>query len=409
MFVKRKHAMTVDVTVPDLGESISEVEVGAWLKAVGDPIEQDAPLVEIESEKASIEVPAPVSGTLVAIVKQTGEAALIGELLGQIDPEPGAARPKKEATAPPSAAAPSAAEPSASTPFVMPAARRVLDENHVPVEAVTPTGPGGRVLKEDALTAVAGRQDKAANDTPPNAPPPPITSDRGERTLPMTPIRRTIARRLVQAKKDSALLTTFNEIDMSAVKRLRAEVKEAFEKQHGVRLGFMSFFVKATVASLKRYEALNAEIRGDAMVYRDYCDIGIAIGSGKGLVVPVIRNAERLGFAGIEQCIADFGARAKTGGLTLEELEGGTFTISNGGVYGSMLSTPIVNPPQSGVLGLHAIKDRPVAIDGQIVIRPIMYVALTYDHRIVDGREAVTFLKEIKERIESPGRLLVEV
>ena len=290
----------------------------------------------------------------------------------------------------------------------MPAAQRVMTERGVSADQVEGTGPGGRVLKEDAQKAAAPAP-KAAPAAA--APPPPArpTGERNERAVPMSPIRKKIAERLVQSQQTAALLTTFNEIDMSRVKALRAEHQEAFKERYGVKLGFMSFFVKAAVEALQLVPELNAQIRDQQFVYHDYCDIGIAVGGGKGLVVPVIRNAELLGFGELELAIADFGSRAQANKLDLAELQGGTFTISNGGVYGSLLSTPIINPPQSGVLGLHAIQDRPVVIDGKVVIRPMMYVALTYDHRIVDGREAVTFLKQIKHCVEQPERLLLKV
>lgn len=310
----------------------------------------------------------------------------------------------------------------------MPAARRALEQAGLEPSDVKGTGPGGRVLKEDVLRHLEGpaaaRSAASAPAAPPEAPPPPppppppsaapVTPStpagtRMEEEVPMSPMRATIARRLVEAQQTAALLTTFNEADMSAVIALRSRLRESFEKKYGVKLGFMSFFVKAAVDALKQFPAVNAEIRGETIVYRNYYDIGIAVGGGKGLVVPILRNAELMSFAEIEQAIADFAARAKENRIGLEELKGGTFSISNGGIYGSLLSTPIVNPPQSGILGLHAIQDRPVAVDGQVVIRPMMYLALTYDHRIVDGREAVSFLRRIKECIESPERMLLEI
>jgi 2-oxoglutarate dehydrogenase E2 component (dihydrolipoamide succinyltransferase) len=308
---------------------------------------------------------------------------------------------------------PSAAVP----PRVMPAASRVLAEAGVPEQGVQGTGPGGRVTKQDAISATVAQQ-SAATAAPSPVPRataevrvslPAMSGNRQERPVVMSPIRRRIAERLVEAQHEAALLTTFNEVDMSAVMALRARYKDSFLKKHGVKLGFMSFFVKAAVEALREIPQVNAEFREPHIVYRDYCDIGIAVGGGKGLVVPVIRNAEMLGFADIESTIADFAVRAADNKIKLEELQGGTFTISNGGVYGSLLSTPIINPPQSGILGLHAIQDRPVAHEGQVVIRPMMYIALSYDHRLVDGREAVTFLKRIKETMEDPSRLLLEV
>jgi 2-oxoglutarate dehydrogenase E2 component (dihydrolipoamide succinyltransferase) len=435
-----------DLTIPEAGESIQEVQVGQWLKQEGDWVEQDEGLVELETDKASMELPAPAAGVLVKILKKEGEIADVGEVIGQIDetaPRPQQAeKPREGARLPPPL-------------IIMPAAQRLLAEHGLQGREVEATGPGGRLLKEDVLRHVEemARQEtaelsegaepspapqaaqpptateaasKAASEPAPAAvepsegaepgEPAPIEpegtvplSDRREEVVPMTFIRRRIAQRLVQAKQEAALLTTFNEIDMSAVIELRKRYREPFERKYDVRLGFMSFFVKAAIESLKTCPQLNAEIRGSDVVYRNYYDIGIAVGGGKGLVVPVLRSAERMSFAEIEVQIADFAARARSNKLRPEDLEGGTFTITNGGVYGSLLSTPIVNPPQSGVLGMHAIQDRPVARDGAVVIRPMMYVALTYDHRIVDGREAVTFLRHVKEILEDPPRMLLEV
>ncbi|MBX7168624.1 MAG: 2-oxoglutarate dehydrogenase complex dihydrolipoyllysine-residue succinyltransferase [Pirellulales bacterium] len=425
--------MRFELQVPTVGESVTEAMIGKWLKQPGEAIRRDEPLVEIESEKATVEINAPADGVLAEIVKQTGEMATIGEVVGYMDdaavPQavassaPAAASTAGNATAAPpkpAAAAPVAPAPTASEPRVMPAARRALAENHLTPAQVTPTGPGGRLLKEDVQRQVA--QAPAAPPVPAKAPPAPVAkaapapapvvsdgAQRGERVVPMTPIRRYIAGRLVEAQQTAALLTTFNEVDMTEVMELRKKYRDGFEQKHGVKLGFMSFFVKAVVEALRATPQVNAEVRGDAIVYHDYYDIGIAVGSGKGLVVPILRSAEHLGFAEIEKKIADFGARAAKNKIEMEELRGGTFTISNGGVYGSLLSTPIVNPPQSGILGLHAIQERPVAREGQVVIRPMMYVALTYDHRIVDGREAVTFLKHIKSLMEEPSRLLLEI
>jgi 2-oxoglutarate dehydrogenase E2 component (dihydrolipoamide succinyltransferase) len=408
--------MQIEIKVPAIGESISEVELGDWKKGKGDPVRKDEPLVVLESEKATVDLPAPESGVLTSVLKQKGETAKVGEVLGYLEQGAAAAGPTeaKAATPPP----PRAAEGSA--PRVMPAAERALAEHGLRAEDVQATGPGGRLLKEDVLRHV----EQAAPSPPPprqpepapapasQAPPPPqsvLAGDRSEEVVPMSRLRRTVAERLVQAQQGSALLTTFNEIDMSAVSVLRKEVGEAFQARHGVKLGFMSFFVKATVDALSLIPQVNAEIRGRDIVYRKFCDIGVAIGGGKGLVVPVLRNAERMTFAEIERAIADFAKRARENKLKPDELQGGTFTISNGGVYGSLLSTPIVNPPQSGVLGMHAIQERPVAREGQVVIRPMMYVALTYDHRLIDGREAVTFLRRVKEVIENPVRMLLEV
>ena len=407
--------MIVEIVVPQLGESITEVEVGSWLKLVGDPVDRDEPVVEVESEKATVEVPAPQAGVLTSIKVQPGETAQVGDVLGEIDTEAAVDVPAEDTADAQPAKAPEPEVRSAAERLqvIMPSAARVLGEEGIPIESVKGTGPGGRVLKEDALGAVASAAKtapKVVAPTPPSPTPTPVAAsgDR-ERRVRMSPMRRTIAARLVEAKTNAALLTTFNEIDMLQAKRLRKEHGEAFLEAHGVKLGFMSLFVKAAVAALKDYPEINAEVQGEEIVYRDRYDVGIAVGGGKGLVVPVIRGADEIGLAEIERRIGDFGARAKTGALSMDELEGGTFTISNGGVFGSLLSTPIVNPPQSGILGLHAINDRPVVVDGQIVVRPMMYVALTYDHRIVDGREAVSFLKSIKERVEAPARLLLEI
>ena len=416
--------MPVDVTVPSLGESINEVQVSAWLKQPGEAVALDEPLIELESDKATVEVPAPAAGVVVEIVAAVGAVLKVGDVLARI--EAGAvaeAAPKTAAASPADAVAPAAPPPpaaAADAPVgeqrVMPAARRVLAERGLSADQVAGTGPGGRVLKEDAVRAPDATAARPAPAAAPVAaaaaappPPPRPTGERNVRKVRMSPIRRKIAERLVQAQQNAALLTTFNEIDMTRAKALRAEHQEAFQARYGAKLGYMSFFVKAAVDALQQVPELNAQVDGDSFVFHDYCDIGIAVGGGKGLVVPVIRNAEMLGFGELELAIADFGRRAQANKIDLDELQGGTFTISNGGVYGSLLSTPIINPPQSGVLGLHGIQDRPIAIDGQVVIRPMMYVALTYDHRLVDGREAVTFLKHIKHCVEQPERLLLKV
>ena len=391
--------MSVEVTVPSLGESIIEVQVSGWLKQPGEAVSLDEPLIELESDKATVEVPSPVAGVILEIVAEVGAVLKVGDVLARIDTEGKAAA---------TAAAPAApVEPAAATgaPHVMPAAQRVMTERGLSADQVTGTGPGGRVLKEDAQQAPA----PATAPTPAPPLPPRPTGERNERRVRMSPIRRRIAERLVQAQQTAALLTTFNEIDMTRTKAMRAEHQEAFQARYGVKLGFMSFFIKAAVEALQLVPEINAQIEGEESVFYDYCDVGIAVGGGKGLVVPVIRNAEMLGFGELEMTIGDYGRRAQANKIDLDELQGGTFTISNGGVYGSLLSTPIINPPQSGVLGLHAIQDRPVAIDGKVEIRPMMYVALTYDHRIVDGREAVAFLKHIKECVEQPERLLLKV
>lgn len=418
--------MPIELKVPEVGESITEVQIGTWKKREGEGVAMDDSIVEIESDKATVELPAPAAGTVTKILKASGEKARVGEVIGYLEPAGSAAAAPAPSVAPGgqpvvdvkrtgSRVDIGSVQMSASDGSrVMPAAARVLGEAGVAASAATGTGPGGRVTKEDAISAVAAAKAPAAVSKP--APvlaaatvPARIPGAREERAVLISPIRRRIAERLVEAQQQAALLTTFNEVDMSAVMALRNKFKDVFLQRYGVKLGFMSFFVRAAVEALRAVPQVNAEFRDPHIVYRDYADIGIAVGGGKGLVVPVLRNAETLSFAQIELGIADFAKRAADNKLKLDELQGGTFTISNGGVYGSMMSTPIINPPQSGILGLHAITDRPVAVDGQVVIRPMMYLALTYDHRLVDGREAVTFLKKIKDTIEDPTRLILEV
>jgi 2-oxoglutarate dehydrogenase E2 component (dihydrolipoamide succinyltransferase) len=406
------------------------VQIGTWKKREGEGVAMDDAIVEIESDKATVDLPAPAAGTVTKILKGSGEKARVGEVIGYLEPAGSAAATPAPAPAP---ATPAVGQPVVNVkrtgsrvdigsvqlspteaPRVMPAAARVLGEAGVAPTAAMGSGPGGRVTKEDAIGAVAATRAPAPVSKP--APvvaaataPARIQGAREERPVLISPIRRRIAERLVEAQQQAALLTTFNEVDMSSVMALRNKFKDVFLQRHGVKLGFMSFFVRAAVEALRAVPQVNAEFRDPHIVYRDYADIGIAVGGGKGLVVPVLRNAETLSFAQIELGINDFAKRAADNKLKLDELQGGTFTISNGGVYGSMMSTPIINPPQSGILGLHAITDRPVAVDGQVVIRPMMYLALTYDHRLVDGREAVTFLKRIKDTIEDPSRLMLEV
>lgn len=435
--------MAIELKVPAIGESITEVQVGDWLKAEGDTVRRDEPLVVLETDKATVEVPSPVDGRLGRIHVQRGQRANVGDTLATIEEgtfasaAPVASGAPAAAGTPPTLASPAPvpasrlASPDPSK--VMPAARIEMDRTGVHLEAVTPTGPGGRVLKEDVVRAAraiatptpstGAEGGSEASNVPAPLPPAPTavtpghattvmagapSAERVDEVVPMTPLRRRIAERLVAAQHQAALLTTFNEIDMGAFLDLRKRVQDAFVARHGVKLGLMSMFVKAVVDALQRIPQVNAEVRGEAIVYHRYYDIGVAVGGGRGLVVPILRDADRMGVADIEKAIADFGKRAQENRLELQELQGGTFTISNGGVYGSLMSTPIVNPPQSGVLGLHAIQERPVARDGQVVIRPMMYVALTYDHRAVDGREAVTFLKRIKEILEDPARLILE-
>lgn len=399
-----------DLIVPSAGESINEVFIGSWLKKEGDRVEIDEPLVEVETDKATLEIPSPVSGVLSRILKQAGDSAAIGELIAQID-EATQVTAESQKTAEAAKTPEPGPKPEAEG-FVMPAAQRLIAEHKLDATQIEASGPGGRILKED----VQAHLEKADSPSPLAATPhppqlePALPGEREEDTVPMSPLRRTIARRLVEAQQTAALLTTFNEIDMTAVMELRTSYKDAFEKRYGgVRLGFMSFFVKAAIDALKLVPEINAEIRENSIVYKNYYDIAVAVSTPKGLVTPVMRNAERLSFAEIEALIADFGKRAQASKLSPEELSGGTFTISNGGVFGSLMSTPIVNPPQSGVLGMHSIQERPIALQGQVVIRPMMYVALSYDHRIVDGKGAVTFLKRIKDTIETPARMLMEV
>lgn len=407
--------MAIKLIVPEVGESISEVEIGEWLKAPGDFVERDEPIVEIESDKATVEVFAPVSGKVIEILKKTGQTASVGELIGYMEEaEVPAAQPAGAGAGVQVAKVvglePVTEEPKTDAPVasghVMPAAKRLLAEKGLSAKDVTATGPGGRTLKEDVQRHI---------ESAPAAPPPsPASSEtpsqaREEEIVRMTPMRRKISEHLLNAQRTAALLTTFNEADMSGVMALRTLYKETYLKKYGIKLGFMSFFVKAVIEALKEIPQVNAEVRGTDIVYKNYFDIGIAVSGKKGLVVPVLRNAERMSFSEIELAISDFGARAQSNKIALDELQGGTFTISNGGTFGSLLSTPIVNPPQSGILGMHAIQERAVVIDGEIVVRPMMNLALTYDHRIVDGREAVTFLVRVKKCIEDPARILLEI
>ena len=414
--------MQIELKVPSVGESITEVEIGQWLKNEGDAVSANDNLVVIESEKTTLELPSPASGALQKILKRKGETAKVGEVIGYLD-QNGAHGAKPDA-----AAAPAAPQqvPSGDNKEqrVMPAAARVMAEHGIKSENLQGSGPGGRILKEDVLKQVEGSQKDKAPAPAPTAQSAPVPSPlqkttpgsvdapvalRQEQVVPMSRLRKTLAERLVHAQQSAALLTTFNEVDMTEVMNLRKQYQDQFVQKYGLKLGFMSFFVKAVIDALRLIPQVNAEVRGTDIIYRNYFDIGVAVGGGKGLVVPILRNAERMSFAQIELAIGEFAKKAKENKLSLEELQGGTFTISNGGVYGSLLSTPIVNPPQSGILGMHAIQERPIALNGQVVIRPMMYIALTYDHRIVDGREAVTFLKRIKEVIENPARILLEV
>jgi 2-oxoglutarate dehydrogenase E2 component (dihydrolipoamide succinyltransferase) len=402
-----------NIVVPELGESVVEARVARWLKNEGDRVALGEALVELETEKIDLEVSADRAGVLTSIKHQEGADVKVGEVLALLDPSAAPAEAPAAAPASPHAsAAISAASAVPATPKATPAAKNVAREHAVSLAAVPASGP--RVTKQDVREFVASAAPPPAASPrpvashPPPKPAPPTPGERVEERVRMTKRRATIARRLVEAQRTAAMLTTFNEVDMSAVMALRERRKDAFQKQHGVGLGIASFFVKATVGALKAFPELNAEIQGDEVVYKRFYDVGVAVGAEGGLVVPVLRDADRLSFAGVELGIRDFAARASNGTLTLEDLKGGTFTITNGGVFGSMMSTPILNPPQVGILGLHKIAERPIALKGEVVIRPMMYVALSYDHRLVDGREAVQFLVKIKDFIEDPAWLLVE-
>jgi 2-oxoglutarate dehydrogenase E2 component (dihydrolipoamide succinyltransferase) len=409
--------MLIEVKVPQLSESVAEATLVSWHKNVGDAVARDENLIDIETDKVVLELPAPESGVLVEVLKGNGDTVASGELIAKIDTEAKASAAKAESQP---VAAPAAAK-AAPAAGVGPAARKALAEKGIEAAHVQGTGPGGRVTKADVL-GTAPKAPAAAPATVSPAPtfsaalpqPPAISAetilaDRPEQRVPMSRLRARVAERLLQSQATNAILTTFNEVNMAPVMELRKKYQDKFEKEHGVRLGFMSFFVKAAVAALKKYPVLNASVDGSDIVYHGYFDIGIAVGSPRGLVVPIIRDADQMSLAQIEKKIAEFGAKAKDGKLSLEELTGGTFSISNGGVFGSMLSTPIINPPQSAILGIHATKDRPVVENGQIVIRPINYLAMSYDHRIIDGREAVLGLVTMKEALEDPARLLLDV
>ena len=396
--------MLIEVKVPQLSESVSEATLVTWHKKEGDAVSRDENLIDIETDKVVLETPAPADGVLVKIIKQGGDTVTSGELIAQIDTEAkaaaGAAAPAAAAAAP--AAAPAAAAAGAAG-AASPAARKILDEKGIAAGDVAGSGRGGRVTKEDAVAA----QPKAAAAAAPAVIA--AVGDRPEERVPMTRLRARIAERLLQSKNENAILTTFNEVNMAPVMALRKQYGDKFEKAHGVRLGFMGFFVKAAVAALKKFPILNASVDGNDIVYHGYIDIGIAVGSPRGLVVPILRNVESMSIAEIELKIAEFGEKAKDGKLSMDDLSGGTFSISNGGVFGSMMSTPIINPPQSAILGVHATKDRAVVEDGQIVVRPMNYLAMSYDHRIIDGREAVLSLVAMKDALEDPSRLLFDI
>jgi 2-oxoglutarate dehydrogenase E2 component (dihydrolipoamide succinyltransferase) len=409
--------MLIEVKVPQLSESVSEATLLAWHKKVGEAVKRDENLIDIETDKVVLELPAPADGVLSKIVKGDGGTVKAGEVIATIDTDgkasvaTGTAPAAAKAEAKPAPAPAPAAKPAAPPSAAMPAARKLAEEKGIDTAAIAGTGKGGRVTKSDVIDQPAKAPEAR---TPLPQPPSPVSvdqllGDRPEQRVPMSRLRARIAERLVQSQSTAAILTTFNEVNMQPVIELRKKYQERFEKEHGVKLGFMSFFVKASVHALKKYPIVNASIDGNDIVYHGYFDVGIAVGSPRGLVVPILRDCDRMSFAEVEKKIADFGKRAQDGKLTIEELTGGTFSISNGGVFGSMLSTPIINPPQSAILGVHATRERPVAENGQVVIRPINYLALSYDHRIVDGREAVLSLVAIKEALEDPARLLLDL
>ncbi|MDA8574614.1 2-oxoglutarate dehydrogenase complex dihydrolipoyllysine-residue succinyltransferase [Alphaproteobacteria bacterium] len=408
--------MATEIKVPTLGESVTEATVAKWMKQAGDGVAVDEPLVELETDKVTLEVNAQTAGTLAEIMVAEGATVEVGAILGMIAegvvaapaaPAPAAPAP----TATPAAPAP-AAVPSAQVQVLSPAVRRLVEEHNLNPAKIAASGKDGRLVKADVLAAIAAGTAKAGAPqaaTPTAADLPPRPDDPREERVRMSRLRQVIAKRLKDAQNTAAMLTTFNEVDMTAVMALRNEYKTTFEKKHGVRLGFMSFFAKASIMALQELPAVNAEIYGDEVIYKNYYDIGVAVGTPQGLVVPIVRDADKLSFAGIEKTISELGLRARDGKLTMADMTGGTFTISNGGVYGSLMSTPILNPPQSAILGMHKTQMRPMAIGEKVEIRPMMYLALSYDHRIIDGREAVTFLVRVKEAIEDPRRLLLDM
>lgn len=415
--------MATEVKVPTLGESVTEATVGQWLKKPGDAVKADEPIVSLETDKVAVDVPAPVGGTLGDIIAKEGDTVNVGALLAMINEGAAAAAAPAAPTAPAPAAKAEAATPApaASSPAdeeeggnltLSPAVRRLVLEHGLDPSKIKGTGKDGRLTKDDVMAAVAAGTAKATASAPAAAPAvdaPASGPSRKQERVKMTRLRQTVAKRLKEAQNTAALLTTYNDVDMTNVIEARAKYKDLFEKKHGVRLGFMGFFTKAVCMALRDIPGVNAQIEGDEIVYNDFADISVAVSAPNGLVVPVIRNAESLSVADIEKTIGGFGKKAKEGTLTMDDMKGGTFTISNGGVFGSLLSSPIINPPQSAVLGLHRIEDRPVVRDGQIVIRPMMYLALSYDHRLIDGREAVTFLVAVKNAIEDPTRLLIDL
>ncbi|CAN7521108.1 MULTISPECIES: 2-oxoglutarate dehydrogenase complex dihydrolipoyllysine-residue succinyltransferase [Neorhizobium] len=418
--------MATEIRVPTLGESVSEATVGTWFKKVGDTVKADEPLLELETDKVTVEVPSPAAGVLTEIVAANGETVGLGALLGQIDAAAAGTATAAPAAKPAEAAPAKAAEPAAPAPVAAaasasaaatsmppaPAAAKIAADNNISTADIDGSGKRGQVLKGDVIAAVAkGISAPAQAPAAPAAPRPVSSADDASREerVKMTRLRQTIARRLKDAQNTAAMLTTYNEVDMKAVMDLRNRYKDVFEKKHGVKLGFMGFFTKAVTHALKELPAVNAEIDGTDIIYKQYCHVGVAVGTDKGLVVPVVRNADQMSIAEIEKDIGRLGKLARDGQLSMADMQGGTFTISNGGVYGSLMSSPILNAPQSGILGMHKIQDRPVVVGGQIVIRPMMYLALSYDHRMVDGKEAVTFLVRVKESLEDPERLVLDL
>lgn len=391
--------MAKDLVVPTLGESVTEATVSKWLKQVGDPVKADEPVVELETDKVSVAVPSPEAGVLSEIKIQAGSTVNVGAVLGSIGAGTANA-PKKESVKAPEPTKPKTVEvPTSKKEILSPAVKRIVEEKRIDISTISGSGRDGRILKGDLLESMGL----------PSAPSTARAAKGDEERVKMTRLRSTIAKRLKEAQNNAAMLTTFNEIDMSRIIEMRAEYKDGFQKRYGVKLGFMSFFVRSCVEALKAFPVINAEIQQDEIVYKNYYNIGVAVGTEKGLVVPVVRNADELSFADIEKQIIALGEKAKTGQLSIEELQGGTFTITNGGIYGSMLSTPILNPPQSGVLGMHNIVQRAVVVEGKVEVRPIMYLALSYDHRIIDGKDAVSFLVRVKEYLEDPRRLFLNL
>ena len=413
--------MSVDIKVPSLGESVTEATIARWYKSIGDSVSIDEPLLELETDKVTLEVPAPVSGQLTDIKVKDGDTVEVGAILGAIaegavaaekapDPqptietieaEPIVEKPKAEEVK----EVETIKEPASVSNELSPAVRKIVAENNIDINKINPSGKNGRITKEDALSSIPSQSTETVSPSKPKA----TNSNQTTERVTMSRLRKTIAKRLKDAQNTAAILTTFNEVDMTELIKVRNEYKEFFEKKHGVKLGFMSFFVKACITALKEIPEVNAEIEGDDVIYKNYYNIGVAVGTDQGLVVPVVKNADELIVADIEKEIASLGKKARDGKLSISDMQDGTFTISNGGVYGSLMSTPILNPPQSGVLGMHKIQERPIAIDGEIAIRPMMYLALSYDHRLIDGKAAVTFLVRVKESLEDPRRILLSV